>query len=115
MKVVTVEEALETIKDNSVLGLSGSGGWGGADELLEGLGKFYEKQHHPGNLTIFAGITPGDLTTDKVGMNNLIADGLVGKAIAAHFGMARDFGKLGGQNKFPAYGIPLGDYYADWS
>ncbi len=110
MKIITLEEAILKIKDNDMVGVSGSGGCGSPENLLYTLGKVYEKTGHPQNIGVCCGITPGDLSMNDVGFNNLAKEGLVGKAICGHLGRNKKFGEFVNQNKFAAYTIPLGVY-----
>lgn len=110
MKVISSEEAAKLIKSNSTVGLSGSGGTGSPEALLKAISNRYKKSKMPKNITVTCGISPGNLTTDEVGMNCLAHPGLVGKAICAHLGMGKKFGEAIGSNQFPAFGIPLGVY-----
>lgn len=110
MKIVSVNEAVKLIKSNNTLGISGSGGSGSPEAVLQEILKRYKKTNSPKNLTVVAGISPGNLTYEDVGMNCLAEPGLVGKAICAHLGMGKKFGIAIGENQFPAFGIPLGVY-----
>lgn len=110
MKIISAEEAVKLIKDNDMVGISGSGGCGSPETLLTALRKNYENTTHPRNIGVTCGITPGDLTENYVGFNNLAVDGLVGKAICSHLGRGKLFGTAITENKFAAYSIPLGVY-----
>ena len=110
MQVVTCEEAVKVIKDNDMVGITGSGGCGSPENLLIALRKRYEKEGHPKNIGVTCGITPGDLTENYVGMNNLALPGMVGKAICGHLGRGKLFGEAVGRGDFEAYTIPLGVY-----
>lgn len=110
MKVIGAKEAVSLIKDNDMVGISGSGGCGSPETLLTALRKRYEKTKKPKNIGVTCGITPGDKTTNYVGFNNLAVDGLVGTAICSHLGRGKLFGTAVVQNKFAAYTIPLGVY-----
>ncbi len=110
MKIVSACEVAKLIKDNSTVGVSGSGGSGSPDAVLIAMQQQFLKSHHPKNLTVCAGISPGNLTYEDVGMNCLAQDGMVAKAMCAHLGMGKKFGMAIGENKFPAFGLPLGVY-----
>lgn len=110
MKIVSVEEAISYIKDNSSVTIGGSGGSGSPEALLHGLEARFVGTGSPKNLTILTGIAPGNLTADDVGMNTLAHEGMVCRAICAHLGMGRNFGEAVTENKFPAFGLPLGIY-----
>lgn len=110
MKIISADEAVKLIKDNDMLGVSGSGGCGSPENLLNALRHRYEKEHHPKNISVTCGITPGNRTTDYIGFNNLAIDGMVKKAICGHLGRGKLFGQAVSENKFAAYTIPLGVY-----
>ncbi len=109
-KKVTAQEAIDVIQDNDTVGISGSGGYGSPEALLGALETKYKEQSKPRNLTVTTGISVGNLSYDDVGMNHLVAKGLVKRAICAHFGMGRNFGLAVGHNEFAAYALPLGIY-----
>ena len=108
MKVIKKEEVASLIKDNDMVAISGSGGSGSPEALINSVMNSYLKIKHPRNIGVTCGISPGNLTDDDVGMNMLAKEGLVGKAICAHLGMGRVFGNAIGNNQFPAFAVPLG-------
>ena len=108
MKVIDKKEVASLIKDGDTVLISGSGGSGSPEALIKSVMDSYLETSHPKNITVSCGISPGNLTTDDVGMNMLAKEGLVGKAICAHLGMGKVFGNAIGNNRFPAYAVPLG-------
>ena len=110
MKVVSADEVVSLIKSGDTVAVSGSGGSGSPDAILQALLKRYKETKKPKNLTVTAGISPGNLTYDDLGMNCFAEKGMVGKAICAHLGMGKKFGNAISENQFPAFGIPLGVY-----
>lgn len=108
MKIIDAKEVAKLIKDGDTVAVSGSGGSGSPEALLNSIMTSFKKSGHPWNLTVTTGISPGNLTNNDVGMNMLAYPGLVGKAICAHLGMGRVFGNAIGKNQFPAFAIPLG-------
>lgn len=108
MKIINVSEVGKLIKDNDMVAISGSGGSGSCEAILKGIKDSFALTGHPKNIGVTCGISPGNLTTDEVGMNILAAPGLVGKAICAHLGQGKVFGNAIGNNQFPAFAIPLG-------
>lgn len=110
MKIISAEEAVKLIKDKDMIGITGAGGCGSPENLLEALRKRYEKEGHPKKIGVTCGITPGNLTEEYVGFNNLALDGMVGLSICSHLGRGKLFGECVSNNKFPAYTIPLGVY-----
>ena len=108
MKVIDVSAVGKLIKDNDMVLISGSGGSGSPESLIKAVRDSFLRTGHPKNIGVSCGISPGNLTTDEVGMNMLAKDGLVGRAICAHLGQGKVFGKIVGENKFPAFAVPLG-------
>ena len=108
MKIISKKEVANLIKDNDMVAISGSGGSGSPEALIKSVMDSFLKTHHPCNIGVTCGISPGNLTNDDVGMNMLAKKGLVGKAICAHLGMGRVFGNAIGSNQFPAFAVPLG-------
>ncbi len=110
MKVVSAKEAVKYIKSGVTVGVSGSGGTGSPEAILKEILARFKKEGEPKNLTVTAGISPGNLTDEDVGMNCLAEKGLVKKAYCAHLGMGKKFGRAIGENQFAAFGLPLGVY-----
>ncbi len=108
MKIIDAKEVASLIKDNDTVAITGCGGSCSPEILLKSVKESYDQYAKPRNLTVVAGISPGNLTEDAVGMNMLSKEGLVSKAICAHLGMGKLFGKAVGKNTFPAFGLPLG-------
>jgi len=108
MRIIDKEMVASLIKDGDMVAISGSGGSGSPEALINSVMMSFLKTNHPCNIGVTCGISPGNLTNDDVGMNMLSKDGLVGKAICAHLGMGRVFGNAIGENKFPAFAVPLG-------
>jgi len=108
MKIIDKYEVASLIKDGDMVAISGSGGSGSPEALINSVMTSYLKSNHPCNIGVTCGISPGNLTNDDVGMNMLAKEGLVGKAICAHLGMGRVFGNAIGENMFPAFAVPLG-------
>ncbi len=108
MKIIKAEEVASLIKNGDTIAVTGCGGSCSPEALLKSIMDSYKVIKTPNNLTVTTGISPGNLTENMVGMNMLSLDGLVKKAICAHLGMGKVFGEAVGNNKFPAFGIPLG-------
>lgn len=108
MKIITKEEIGNIIKDGDMVAISGSGGSGSCETILKGINESFKKTGHPKDIGVTCGISPGNLTEDEVGMNYLALPGLVKKAICAHLGMGKLFGKAVGNNQFATFAVPLG-------
>ena len=108
MIIIDKKEVASLIKDGDMVAISGSGGSGSPEALIKSVMDSFLETHHPCNIGVTCGISPGNLTNEDVGMNMLAKEGLVGKAICAHLGMGRVFGNAIGSNQFPAFAVPLG-------
>lgn len=105
---ISAAQAAELIKNDSVVGVSGFGGWLGADLIFAELKKRFMSTGAPSGLSVFGGILPGNLTEAECGMNYLAQSEMVREVIAAHVGMPSKFGKLISQNSVSAFALPLG-------
>lgn len=99
-------EALGLIKDGNTVTTSGFCGSCVAEDLIITLGKEYEKNQTPKNLTLVYCAGQGDFKT--TGLSNLGHPGLVGKIIAGHFGGSPLLSRFVLDNKIPAYNFPQG-------
>ena len=114
-KFITPEEAAALVADDATLVVGGFCTYGSPESLIEGLGKRYDKEGHPKNITIISGITPGDKTEVEnepmrgynVGLNRLKADGLIGAAMIG-LADARAIGYKIQKNQIAGYLIPMG-------
>lgn len=105
---VSAVEAAALIKNDSSVGVSGFGGWLGADLIFAEMQNMFLASGSPRNLSIYGGILPGDLTNNNVGMNLLAHPGLINRVIAAHVGMSPQLGRLISLNSVVAFALPLG-------
>ena len=106
-KVVSIEEALNQIKDNDLVAILGSGG--GVCEptyILKALGNKYLKENKPCNLILLHANGIGD--RDTYGTDALAYEGLVKRDIAGHWGMAPKMAELALNEKIEAYNLPQG-------
>ncbi len=108
MKIIEAKEVANLIQSNDTVAITGCGGSCSPEALLKSIKDSYQENKIPKDLTVVTGISPGNLTEEMVGMNLLSEKGLVKKAICAHLGMGKLFGKAVGENTFPAFGVPLG-------
>lgn len=107
-KIITASEAGALIRDDMRIGVSGFGGWSAPDEILREIGGRHRETGSPCNLTVYAGVTPGDMTEDGYGMNTLGGEGLISTLVAAQTGLAPKVFRALGQNKIAGYCLPLG-------
>ncbi len=106
MKLITTNEAVNLIKDNSSLGTVGFMLTGAPENLfLEIENKFLETGS-PKNLSIMFASGIGDGA--ERGVNHLAHDGLLKRIIAGHYGLMPKIGKLVSENKVEAYNFPQG-------
>lgn len=107
-KLITAEEAAGLIENNMSLAVGGFGAYGAAETLLQALADRYEKDKEPKNLLISTGISPGDNSRNKLGLNRIARPGLIGNIIASHFGNAPLISDMVTANQIGAYALPLG-------
>lgn len=110
MKVLTAQEAVALIKNGAAVGIGGFGGWSGPDVLMREMARQFDETNSPRDLTIVAGVAPGDLKEDGWGLSALRAPGIIDTIIAAHIGMPPAIGSAVGTNQIAGYTIPLGVY-----
>ena len=106
-KIESLENAVQLVKDNDTICLSGSGG--GLlepDFILEGLERRFLETGHPKNLTIMhvAGIGDGQ----QRGLNRLIHPGMVKRVIGGHWGWSPRLGEMALNGEIEAYNLPQG-------
>lgn len=105
---ITPAQAAALIKNNSSVGISGFGGWLGADLIFSEMRGSFMTTGSPAGLSVYGGILPGDLTENDCGMNFLAQPGMISRVTAAHVGMPPKFGRCISENAFPAFALPLG-------
>ncbi|MCI0546140.1 MAG: acyl CoA:acetate/3-ketoacid CoA transferase [Candidatus Rokubacteria bacterium] len=100
-------EAAELVKDGDLVALEGSGG--GVvepDELFRALGARFRKTGSPRGITVFHCFGIGDRRAE--GLEHFAPEGLVARAIGAHFGMSPAYTRQITEGKIEAYNLPLG-------
>ena len=105
-KIMSMDEALDLIHDDAVIGSSGFVMAGTAESIFRALGERYAKTGHPRNLTGVFCASQGDGVS--LGYNHLAQDGLIGTIIGGHFGLTPKLGTYMAENKCKAYNYPLG-------
>jgi len=105
-KVVSVEEAIQVIRDGDTVATEGFCGAGFAEEIAVALESHYLKTGSPKGLTLFYAAGQGD-KADK-GLNHLAYEGLVRRVIGGHWGLVPKLQKLAVENKIIAYNLPQG-------
>ncbi|MBQ8693830.1 MAG: 3-oxoacid CoA-transferase [Synergistaceae bacterium] len=110
MQVITASQAASLIQDNFVTGIGGSGGCSTPEYILTAIAERYKADNSPRNITVVAGIAPGDLREDGLGFSIIRAPGLVGGIYAGHIGMSPAIGRGVAENKIAGVCVPLGVY-----
>ncbi len=105
-KIVTAEEAVKLIRDGDVIATEGFVGAGFPEEIAIELENFFLKEGNPRNLTIIYAAGQGDAKTK--GLNHLAHEGLVGRVIGGHIGLAPKLQALIRENKILGYNWPQG-------
>ena len=105
-KIVTGEQAAAIIRDGDVVTTSGFVGTGVAEDILIYVEERFKKEGHPLNLTLVYAAGQGDGKTRA--LNHLGHEGLVGRVIGGHIGLAPMLQELIREEKILAYNFPQG-------
>lgn len=105
-KIVSGEQAVAIIRDGDVVTTGGFVSAGVPEDILIYLEERFKAENHPRNLTIIYAAGQGDGKTR--GLNHLGHEGLVGRVIGGHIGLAPELQKLIREEKALAYNFPQG-------
>ena len=103
---ISAVEAAKMITDNALIGTGGFVGTGVPEEMHCEIEKRFLKTGSPKNIGLIYAAGQGD-GKDK-GLNHLGHEGLVGRVIGGHWGLAPKLGKLANENKLKGYNLPQG-------
>ena len=112
-RVMSADQAAALIPDEAVVTVSSSSGLGCPDAMLAAIGRRFERESHPRNLTTLHPIAAGDMWGIK-GIDHLARPGLLKKIVAGSYpsGPSSATPPLIWQmitgNQIPAYNIPSG-------
>ena len=105
-KIMSADDAVHLIKSGDTITVGGFSGQNAPEEILSALANRFKTTRSPENLTLMFGGGPGD-GFDK-GINHFAQEGMLKRAIGAHYGQAPQLGAMALENKIEAYNLPLG-------
>ena len=105
-KIVSMDTALDLIRDGAVVGTSGFMIAGTPESVFRAMGERYAQTGHPRDLTCVFCASQGN--AEGQGYDHLAQDGMIAKIIGGHFGLTPKLGKYMAENKCQAYNYPLG-------
>ncbi|HSD76441.1 MAG TPA: CoA-transferase [Solirubrobacteraceae bacterium] len=105
-KLMSAEAAAGIVRDGDTVAVGGFVGIAVPEELLLALEGRFRSAAAPRDLTLLFAAGQGD--GDARGLNHLAYDGLVRRAIGAHWGLAPRLGALALEERIEAYCLPQG-------
>ena len=106
-RLISSCEAVELIRSNMTVAISGFGGYGSPEEVIIALCDKYKQCGEPKNLKLVKGVSVGDYVSK--GTSRLFdCDGLVKTLICSHIGLEPSTISMVSANKVMAYMVPLG-------
>jgi len=105
-KILAAEEAAELVLDRDTVAVGGFVGIAVPEALLIALAERFERTRRPRALTLV--FTAGQGDGGARGLNHLAREGLIRRAIGAHWGLVPALGALALDSRIEAYCLPLG-------
>ncbi len=107
MRVVSLQEAVSYVHDHDTVMIGGSGGGHAVPEaLIVALGKRFENEGKPGQITLLHPVGIGDNISQGVG--HLAHPGMVKRIVTGALVNSPAFQKLAEENQVEAYTLPQG-------
>ena len=106
-RFITINEAVDLIKDNDTVGVGGFCGFGAPDSMLRGIEKKYAETNSPKALTIVTPAAAGDMTEDGWGLSALRAEGLMDGIYTSIVKLPPAISRAINDNKVAGYFVPL--------
>ena len=105
-KVVSVRDAVSVLRAGDVVGSSGYGGHGVAEQVLLAIEQRFLEEGSPRDLTLVWAGGQGD--GESRGLNHLGHEGLLKRTIGGHYGLVPRIAELVAEEKVEAYNLPEG-------
>jgi propionate CoA-transferase len=105
-KVITPDAAVRLVLDGDTMAVGGFVGMAVPEELLMALARRFAETGGPRDLTLVFAAGQGD--GDARGLNRIAREGLVRRAIGAHWGFVPALGALALDGRIEAYCLPQG-------
>ena len=106
-KVVTIKEAINLIKNDDCIVISGFGSLCFPEETVIELGKKFLECGEPRNLSYYFGAGLGESQEGRL-IDAISHEGMVRRVVASHFIKMLGLKKLAAENKIEAYNLPYG-------
>ena len=112
-RILSADQAAALVPDNAVVTVSSSSGLGCPDAVLAAIGRRFENEGHPRELTTLHPIAAGDMWGVK-GIDHIAREGLLKKILAGSYPSGPSSApppliwQMVTGNKIPAYNIPSG-------
>lgn len=112
-KIVTPDQAVAQIPDESIITVSSSSALGCPDLVLKAIGDRFDSEGHPNNLTTIHPIAAGDMYGVK-GVDHIAKDGLLTRILGGSYPSGPsskpmpEIWKMVVENRIAAYNVPSG-------